>query len=160
MQMDVKQVLSRLPHRYPFLLVDRILELEPGVRAVGLKNVTINEEFFNGHFPHRPMMPGVLVLESMAQVGGVLLMTSTEKRGRLAVFGGMDRVRFRQAVLPGDQLVTEVRMLKLHPEFGKVSAIARVAGEVVAEAEYTFVFVADDARSAAAPAACSSEVEP
>lgn len=160
MQMDVTQVLSLLPHRYPFLLLDRILELEPGVRAVGLKNVTINEEFFNGHFPHHPMMPGVLVLESMAQVGGVLLLMSTEQRGRLAVFGGIDRVRFRKPVLPGHQLVSEVRMLKLHPEFGKVSAVARVAGEVVAEAEYTFVFIPDDGRSAAAPAARSGGAGP
>jgi len=150
MQMDVTQVLARLPHRYPFLLLDRILELEPGVRAVGLKNVTINEEFFSGHFPHRPMMPGVLVLESMAQVGGVLLMVSTDKPGKLAVFGGMDRVRFRKPVVPGDALISEVRMLKLHPEFGKVSAVARVEGEVVAEAEYTFMLIEDDAREVAA----------
>jgi len=144
MQMDVNQIFDSLPHRYPLLLVDRILELEPGVRAVGLKNVTINEEFFNGHFPGRPMMPGVLVLEAMAQVGAVLLMCSSEHRGKLAVFGGMDRVRFRKPVLPGDQLISEVELLRLHNDFGKVKATARVDGEVVAEAECIFALIEDE----------------
>jgi beta-hydroxyacyl-ACP dehydratase FabZ len=148
MEFDVNRVLAALPHRYPFLLVDRILELEPGVRAVGIKNVTINEEFFNGHFPGRPMMPGVLVLESMAQVGGILLMASADNRGKLAVFGGMDRVRFRKPVVPGDQLVSEVRLLKVHGEYGKVKAIGRVNGEVVAEAEYLYILLKDEPQPA------------
>ena len=150
MQMDVTQVLSRLPHRYPFLLLDRILELEPGVRAVGLKNVTMNEQFFVGHFPGRPMMPGVLVLESMAQVGGVLLLASADNRGKLAVFGGMDRVRFRKPVLPGDQLISEVHLLKVHAEWGKVKAIGRVNGETVAEAEFLYVLLKDEPEPAPA----------
>jgi len=145
MEMDVNQVLALLPHRYPFLMLDRILELEPGVRAVGLKNVTINEQFFNGHFPGRPMMPGVLVLEAMAQVGGVLLEASAAGAGRPAMLAGMDRVRFRRPVLPGDQLIAEVQLLRLHQDFGKVRAIGRVEGEIVAEAEYQFVFVQRDA---------------
>jgi 3-hydroxyacyl-[acyl-carrier-protein] dehydratase len=149
MQVDISQVMALLPHRYPFLLLDKIVELEPGVRAVGVKNVTINEEFFNGHFPGRPLMPGVLLLEAMAQVGGVMLMTAPGNAGKLAVFGGMDRVRFRKPVVPGDQLVSEVQMLKLHADFGKVKAVGRVEGEVVAEAEYTFVLLNDHAGTAA-----------
>jgi 3-hydroxyacyl-[acyl-carrier-protein] dehydratase len=149
MQMDAREIQSHLPHRYPFLLVDRILEIEPGVRAVGLKNVTINEEFFNGHFPGRPMMPGVLVLEFMAQVGGVLLSVSADNHGRLAMFGGMDRVRFRRPVVPGDQLTGEVYLTKQHTDFGKVKAVARVEGEIVAEAEYSFVFIKDEAQDGA-----------
>jgi len=156
MQVDLNHVMSLLPHRYPFLLLDRILEVEPGVRAVGVKNVTINEEFFNGHFPGRPMMPGVLVLEAMAQVGGVMLLTAPGNAGKLAVFGGMDRVRFRKPVVPGDQLVSEVRMLNLHSDFGKVRAVSRVEGEVVAEAEYTFVLLGDHTSAADAEVARSA----
>jgi beta-hydroxyacyl-ACP dehydratase FabZ len=153
MDFDVNRVLGTLPHRYPFLLVDRIVELEPGVRAVGIKNVTINEEFFNGHFPGRPMMPGVLVLECMAQVGGILLMASGDNHGKLAVFGGMDRVRFRKPVVPGDQLVSEVRLLKVRSEYGKVRAVGRVDGEVVAEAEYLYILLKDEPQPAPTPAA-------
>ncbi|HUT74604.1 MAG TPA: 3-hydroxyacyl-ACP dehydratase FabZ [Armatimonadota bacterium] len=152
MQLDVNQVLEVLPHRYPFLLVDRILELEPGVRAVGVKNVTINEEFFNGHFPGRPLMPGVLVLEAMAQVGGILLIASGDNHGKLAVLGGIDRVRFRKPVLPGDQLVSEVVVLKIHAEWGKVRAIARVDGDIVAEAEFLCMLLKDEQESAPAAA--------
>jgi beta-hydroxyacyl-ACP dehydratase FabZ len=151
MELDIRQILAALPHRYPFLLVDRILELEPGVRAVGVKNVSINEEFFNGHFPGRPMMPGVMVLEAMAQVGGILLLASADDQGKLAVIGGMDRVRFRKPVLPGDQLVSEVHLLKVHAEFGKVRAIGRVDGEVVAEAEYLYMLLKDEGGPAPSP---------
>lgn len=147
MEMDVNQVQAALPHRYPFLLIDRIIALEPGARAVGMKNVTINEQFFNGHFPGRPMMPGVLVLEAMAQVGGVLLKASNAGAGRPAILAGMDRVRFRKPVLPGDQLIAEVQLLSLHTDFGKVRAIGRVEGEIVAEAEYQFVFIQRDANA-------------
>jgi 3-hydroxyacyl-[acyl-carrier-protein] dehydratase len=149
MQMDAKEIQRHLPHRYPFLFVDRILEVVPGARAIGLKNVTINEEFFSGHFPGRPMMPGVLVLEFLAQVGGVLLNVSADNHGRFALFGGMDRVRFRRPVVPGDQLIGEVHLTTLHADFGKIKGVARVEGEIAAEAEYSFVFVQDDERDSA-----------
>src|SRR5664279_4222512 len=109
--LNVEQIRAILPHRYPFLLVDRILEMVPGKRAVGLKNVTINEEFFEGHFPGHAVMPGVLVCEAMAQVGGVLLLSKTGNKGKLAYFGCMDHVRFRKPVMPGDTLVTDVELL-------------------------------------------------
>lgn len=137
--LDTKEILGILQHRYPFLLVDRILELEPGKRAVGVKNVTINEDFFNGHFPGNPIMPGVLVMEAMAQVGGILLLCSTENQGKLALFGGADRVRFRRPVLPGDQLVTEVTILRSRGDIGRVKVVGRVAGQVAAEGEYLFI---------------------
>ncbi len=137
--LDAAQILEILPHRYPFLLVDRIIELEENRRAVGIKNVTYNEAFFQGHFPGRPIMPGVLVLEAMAQVGGVMLLVSSNNKGKLALFGGADRVRWRKAVVPGDQLVVECKMLRSRGDVGRVEAVARVNGEVVAEAELTYV---------------------
>ena len=139
--LDVDQIQSILPHRYPFLLVDRILELEPGRRAVGQKCVTINEAFFQGHFPDHAVMPGVLVLEAMAQVGGVLLLSMTGNSGKLAYFGGMDRVRFRKPVVPGDVLVTEVELVKNRGNVGKVKVTGRVDRQIVAEGEYTFALV-------------------
>jgi 3-hydroxyacyl-[acyl-carrier-protein] dehydratase len=148
--LDIKQIQEILPHRYPLLLVDRILELEPGKRAVGIKNVTVNEDFFNGHFPGNPIMPGVLVMEAMAQVGGVLLLSTTFNEGKLALFGGADHVRFRRQVLPGDQLVTEVTILRCRGTFGRVKVVGRVDGQVAAEAEYLFALVKD---GGAAPAA-------
>ena len=139
--LDVKEIQSILPHRYPFLLVDRILELEPGRRAVGLKNVTINEAFFEGHFPGHAVMPGVLVLEAMAQVGGVLLLSMTGNEGKLAYFGGMDKVRFRKPVSPGDALITEVELLKNRGGIGKVKVTGRVGRHIVAEGEFIFALV-------------------
>lgn len=149
--LDVEQIRAILPHRYPFLLVDRILELEPGSRAVGLKNVTINEEFFEGHFPGHAVMPGVLVLEAMAQVGGVLLLSMTGNSGKLAYFGGMDKVRFRKPVVPGDVLITEVELLRNRGNVGKVKVTGRVNREIVAEAEYIFALVGRDMKSAEEP---------
>ncbi|MHB0999399.1 MAG: 3-hydroxyacyl-ACP dehydratase FabZ [Armatimonadota bacterium] len=142
--LNVEEIRAILPHRYPFLLVDKILELVPGKRAVGLKNVTINEEFFEGHFPGHAVMPGVLVMESMAQVGGVLLLSMNGNAGKLAYFGGMDKVRFRKPVLPGDTLITEVELLKNRGSVGKVKVTGRVDGQVVAEAEFIFALVNRD----------------
>ena len=139
--LDTQALLKVLPHRYPFLLVDRILEVEPGKRIVGLKNVTANEPQFMGHFPERPIMPGVLIVEAMAQVGAVLMLQMPENRGRLALLAGIDNTRFRQVVGPGDQLVMEVTVLKLRGAFGKVAAQARVDGKVVTEGELLFSIV-------------------
>ena len=143
--LDVEQIRNVLPHRYPFLLVDRILEMEPGVRARGLKNVTINEEFFQGHFPGHAVMPGVLIMEAMAQVGGVLLLSLGGNQGKLAYFAGMDKVRFRKPVLPGDTLVTDVELLKTRGNVGKVNAVGSVDGQFVAEGELMFALVDRDA---------------
>ena len=142
--LDLKQILNFLPHRFPFLLVDRIISLEPGKRAVGVKNVTFNEWFFQGHFPGDPIMPGVLILEAMAQVGGVLLMASTGNEGKAALIGGVTRFRWRRTVRPGDQLVTEVELLKWKGSAGKVSVVAKVDGQVVADGELLFTLLERD----------------
>ena len=142
--MDIKQIQSVLQHRYPFLLVDRVLELEPGKRAVGMKNVTVNEDFFNGHFPGNPIMPGVLIVEAMAQVGGILLLATTGNEGKLAFFAGIDKLRFRRPVLPGDQLVTEVEIKKQKGDIGRVAVVGKVDGQVVAEGEYLFALRKDE----------------
>lgn len=144
--LDIEQIRDVLPHRYPFLLVDKILELAPGKRARGVKNVTINEEFFEGHFPGHAVMPGVLVCEAMAQVGGVLLLSMTGNEGKLAYFGGMDRVRFRKPVLPGDVLVTDVELIATKGNIGKVRAVAHVGEDVAAEGEFIFALVERDRR--------------
>ena len=143
MSLDIQDIMATIQHRYPFLLVDRILEMEPGKRAVGLKNVTINEEFFTGHFPGNPIMPAVLITEHAAQVGGVLLLASTGNAGKLALFAGIDAMRFRRRVVPGDQLITEVTILRVGGRAGKVAVVCRVDGEVAAEGQFTFVLVPD-----------------
>jgi 3-hydroxyacyl-[acyl-carrier-protein] dehydratase len=129
-----------IPHRYPFLLVDKIEEIEPGVRAVGLKNVTQNEPFFQGHFPDYPVMPGVLIIEAMAQVGAVGVMAGGEHRDRLALFAGIDGVRFRRQVVPGDVLRMEVEITRLKGKVGRGKGRATVDGERVCEAELMFAF--------------------
>jgi 3-hydroxyacyl-[acyl-carrier-protein] dehydratase len=139
--LDVKEIMKTIPHRYPFLLVDRILELEPGKRAVGMKNVTMNEDFFNGHFPGDPIMPGVLIVEHAAQVGGVLLLATTGNEGKLALFASIDEMKFRRTVVPGDQLITEVTILKASGRAGRVRVVCRVDEQVAAEGQYTFVLV-------------------
>jgi beta-hydroxyacyl-ACP dehydratase FabZ len=131
--MKIDEIQNVLPHRYPMLLVDRILSVEPGKRAVGPKNVTINESFFTGHFPGHPVMPGVLLIESMAQVGGVILLSKDGNGGKLVYLVGLDKVRFRKPVVPGDRVITEVEQLGQRGNFGKVKAVARVDGEIVAE---------------------------
>jgi len=131
---------SLIPHRYPFLLVDRVEEIEPGVRAVGIKNVTQNEPFFQGHFPDYPVMPGVLIVEAMAQVGAVGVMAVEEYRQKLALFAGIDGVRFRRQVIPGDVLRMEVEIERLKGRVGRGKGRATVAGERVCEADLMFAF--------------------
>jgi beta-hydroxyacyl-ACP dehydratase FabZ len=139
---DIEWILSMLPHRYPFLLVDRVLEVESGRRIVALKNVTINEPFFNGHFPGRPVVPGVLLVEGMAQAGGLLLLRDVEDRDRkLLYFAGIEGAKFRRPVVPGDQVRYEVEVLKLRRLFCKLAAKALVDGEVAAEAVITSAMV-------------------
>ncbi len=136
--MDVVEIQTLLPHRYPFLFVDHILELEPDRRVVGIKNVTINEPFFQGHFPGRPVMPGVLILEAMAQVGGVLAFKSLGHVARPVVYlTGVDHAKFRKPVVPGDQIRFEIDVIKKRPPFWKMQAKALVAGDLVCEAEIT-----------------------
>lgn len=134
-QYNIKEILAYLPHRYPFILIDRILELEPGKRVLGLKNVTINEPFFQGHFPDNPIMPGVMIIEAMAQAGGVLAMVSQpEQANRHKIyFMGIERVKFRKPVIPGDQLIFEIRQLKRRGNVVKMDGTATVAGEIVTE---------------------------
>ncbi len=136
--MDIQKI---LPHRYPFLLVDRIIEIEEDKKAVGIKNVTMNEQFFTGHFPGRPVMPGVLIVEAMAQVAGVLLLNKKENMGKYAYFMSLDNVKFRKTVIPGDQLRLEVVVMKLKSRTGQVYTRALVDGAVVAEAELMFALV-------------------
>jgi beta-hydroxyacyl-ACP dehydratase FabZ len=143
---DINQIMETLPHRYPFLLVDRILELETGKRVVGIKNVTINEPFFQGHFPGHPIMPGVLLLEAMAQTGGVLAMRSAEAEGidiknKVIYFMTIDKVKFRKPVLPGDQVRFELDLIKARSNIRGFKALAFVDGAVVAEAELMAMIV-------------------
>jgi UDP-3-O-[3-hydroxymyristoyl] N-acetylglucosamine deacetylase/3-hydroxyacyl-[acyl-carrier-protein] dehydratase len=133
---DIQNIMKVLPHRYPFLLVDRILEVEPGKRIVGLKNVTINEPFFPGHFPGHPVMPGVLIVEAMAQTGGMMLMDAVEDpESKVVYFMSLDKVKFRKPVVPGDQLRFELEMLKFRGKTCRMRGVAYVEGQPVAEAE-------------------------
>jgi len=133
-----KEIQEIIPHRYPFLLVDRIVELEEGVRAVGIKAVTANEPFFQGHFPGYPVMPGVLIVEALAQVGAVVLLKMPANRGKIALFAGIDGFRFRRQVVPGDLLRLEVELTRMRGPVGKGSARATVDGDVAAEGELMF----------------------
>ncbi len=137
--MSIQEIKEIVPHRYPMLLVDRIEELEEGKRVVAKKNVTINEPFFQGHFPHEPVMPGVLIVEAMAQAGAVALLSLPDFRGKTAYFGGLDKAKFRKKVTPGDTLILEVEILKVKSAAGIGKGIAYVDGKKVAEAELTFM---------------------
>ncbi|MBW4561360.1 MAG: 3-hydroxyacyl-ACP dehydratase FabZ [Mojavia pulchra JT2-VF2] len=137
-----EEIQQLLPHRYPFLLVDRIIDYVPGKRAVGVKNVTVNEPHFQGHFPERPLMPGVLIVEAMAQVGGVVMTQLPEFEGGLFVFVGIDKVRFRRQVVPGDQLIMTVELLWVKQRrFGKMQGRAEVDGQIAAEGELMFSLI-------------------
>jgi len=135
--MDIKEIQKFLPHRYPFLLVDRIIEIEPGTKAIGIKNVTVNEEFFQGHFPGQPIMPGVLIIEAMAQVGGILAFRSGVNIGKAVYFMSIEKAKFRKPVVPGDQLRLEIQVLQQRGNVWRFSGNATVEGKVAAEAEFT-----------------------
>jgi 3-hydroxyacyl-[acyl-carrier-protein] dehydratase len=144
---DIRSLLSYLPHRYPFLLVDRVLDLVPGETIHALKNVTVNEPFFQGHFPGRPVMPGVLIVEAMAQAGAILALRTTGEgvAGKILLFRGIERVKFRRPVVPGDQLHLHLRAAKRRQSLWIFAAEARVDGKLVTEAELSAVLVDDDA---------------
>jgi 3-hydroxyacyl-[acyl-carrier-protein] dehydratase len=140
--LDITQIQAILPHRYPFLLVDRIVAYEPGKRVVGVKNVTLNEPFFAGHFPGAPVMPGVLIVEAMAQTAGVMMLASLpDRETKLVFFTGIDGAKFRRPVVPGDQLRLELTVLKLRPRYIKLRGEAYVDGQLVAEAEISSALV-------------------
>jgi 3-hydroxyacyl-[acyl-carrier-protein] dehydratase len=138
MTLNIQEILDFLPHRYPFLLIDRVLELEPAKRLVAIKNVTINEPFFQGHFPGYPIMPGVLVVEAMAQAGGIIMMAELpDRETKLVVFTGIERAKFRRPVTPGDQLRIEVDVLSFRPRAGRMEAKAYVDGKLACQATLT-----------------------
>jgi 3-hydroxyacyl-[acyl-carrier-protein] dehydratase len=145
--LDSVAIRKIIPHRYPFLLVDRIDELEPGQRAVGIKNVSANEEFFQGHFPTYPVMPGVLIVEAIAQVGAVTLLSLGEYEGKIAFFAGIDNVRFKRQVKPGDTLRMEVELKQIRRGIGSGSGIATVDGEVACKGDFMFAIAPDPTES-------------
>ena len=136
--LDITQIKEIIPHRYPFLLIDRIIELEPGQKAVALKCVSGNEEFFSGHFPQHPVMPGVLIVEALAQVGAVVMLSKEENKDKIAFFAGIDGFRFKREVVPGDQLRLEVEITKLKGPIGKGNAVASVGDQLAAQGELMF----------------------
>ena len=138
MELNIEQIQEILPHRYPFLLVDRVVELEPGNRAVGIKNVTMNEQYFQGHFPDKPVMPGVLQVEALAQTGAIAVLSLEEYKGKIVYFGGIDKLRFKHKVVPGDVLRLEVELIKRRGPIGIAKAVASVDGKVAVQGEITF----------------------
>ena len=142
--MNTQQIMDILPHRSPFLLIDTVEELEPGVKCVAKKNVTMNEPHFMGHFPGNPVMPGVLIMEALAQAGAVAILSQPENKGKLVLFGGIDGARFKGKVVPGDVLMLETEIIKVKGPVGVGSAKATVNGKLVAKAELTFVVTAPE----------------
>ena len=140
---EAADIMTILPHRYPFLLIDRVIEFEPGERVVALRNVTVNELQFTGHFPGRPIMPGVLLIESLAQTGAVAVLSHPDNRGKLVLFAGIDECRFRRIVVPGDTLRLEITVEKLGRVSGRARAVATVDGEVAVEALLSFIMPRD-----------------
>jgi len=140
---EAADIMTILPHRYPFLLIDRVVEIEPGRRVVALRNVTANEPQFTGHFPGRPIMPGVLLVESLAQAGAVAVLSYPHNRGKLVLFAGIDECRFRRVVVPGDTLRLEITVEKLGRVSGRARAVATVEGEVAVEATLSFILPRD-----------------
>ena len=141
-RLGIKEIEAIIPHRHPFLLVDYIEDFEPGVFATGYKCVTFREDFFAGHFPQMPVMPGVLIIEALAQVGAVAILSKEDNKGKIALFGGIDKCRFKGQVQPGDKLKLETRIIKEKGPVGVGEAIASVDGKMVAKAEVTFMIVA------------------
>ena len=139
--MDIQEIMERIPHRYPFLLIDRIIELVPGKKAVGIKNVTANEWFFQGHFPGMPILPGVLILEALAQLGAVIVLHDENNRGKIPVFTGVDKLRFRRQVVPGDQLRLEAEIDRVRGVMGKGFVKALVEDKIAVEGEIMFALV-------------------
>ena len=137
--LDINEIRKLLPHRYPFLLVDRVLEIVPKQKIVALKNVSVNEHFFNGHFPSKPVMPGVLIIESMAQAAGLLMLTEEEHKGKIPYFTGIDNARFRKPIVPGDQIIIEAEVIKVRGNVGRVKAVAKVDDQIATEAELMFL---------------------
>jgi len=140
---EAAEIMEVIPHRYPFLLIDRVIEIDPGKRVVAIKNVTANEPQFTGHFPGRPIMPGVLMIEALAQAGAVAVLSLPENRGKLALFAGIEECRFRRTVIPGDTLRLEITVEKLQRLFGRARAVATVDGEIAVEAVLMFIIPKD-----------------
>jgi 3-hydroxyacyl-[acyl-carrier-protein] dehydratase len=139
--MDINQIKKLLPHRYPFLLVDRVTSIEPGLKAQGYKNITANEEFFQGHFPFRPIMPGVLMVEALAQLGCIAILSKAEFQGSLGVFTGIDGFKFRTMVQPGDRLDLEVELIRMRGPLGRMRGVAKVGDKVACEGEISFSMI-------------------
>ncbi|MDK2965289.1 3-hydroxyacyl-ACP dehydratase FabZ [Lacrimispora amygdalina] len=139
MMLGIKEIQEIIPHRHPFLLVDCIEELEPGVKATGYKCVTYDESFFRGHFPEEPVMPGVLIIEALAQVGAVAILSMEENKGKIAYFGGIDKAKFKQKVIPGSKLKLECEIIKRKGPVGVGKAVATIDGKIAASAELTFM---------------------